>query len=116
MTTSFKASDAAYPLIWGKAAEGTHEAIAVKGIFSPVQIEGRVTYKAVDSTTGRIVGFATWKLASPKSEGEKKGDSGLPDLPDVNMKLWNEKAEGPEGSVQRDVEVDKALSICSLPY
>src|SRR4051795_10480625 len=97
LTASFAASDAAYPLIWGSAPEGTHDAVAVKGLFTPVQQEGRVTYKAVDSVSGRIVGFATWYLPQPivdDGKGAKKGGEGLPNIPGVNMELWKAKLEG----------------------
>jgi hypothetical protein len=112
-TASFSASDAAYPLIWGSAPEGMHDVACLKGLFTPVQKEGRVTYKAVDSTTGRIVGFATWVLPEPKIEGGEKKKEGLPDLPGVNMELWHETAEGLKWCYDRDVEVDKDLRICS---
>jgi hypothetical protein len=114
LTAGFEAGDAAYPLIWGVAPEGMHEDISVKGLFTPVQREGRVTYKAVDSTTGNIVGFATWTLPRPKVEEEEKKKGGLPDLPGVNMELWNDKAEGPKKSYYRDVQIDKDFRIYSL--
>jgi hypothetical protein len=50
MTAGFAASDVAYPLIWGSAPEGTHDTIAINGLFTPVQKEGRVTFKAIDET------------------------------------------------------------------
>lgn len=114
LTAGFVAGDAAYPLIWGAAPEGMHEDVSVKGLFSPVQKQGRVTYKAVDSTNGNIVGFATWTLPRPRVEGEEKEKGGLPDLPGVNMELWNDKAEGPKKSYYRDVQIDKDFRIYSF--
>jgi hypothetical protein len=59
MTAAFSASDAAYQLIWSRpeAAEGIHDAVAVQGLFSPVQQEHRLTFKAMDGE--KLVGFAT---------------------------------------------------------
>ncbi|PVH82281.1 acyl-CoA N-acyltransferase [Cadophora sp. DSE1049] len=73
MTAAFSTSDAAYPLIWGSAPEGTHDTMSIVGLFSPVQKPDRVTYKAVDEDTKMVVGFATWGLPKvlPKSEDGK---------------------------------------------
>ncbi|KAH9210871.1 hypothetical protein DL95DRAFT_392979, partial [Leptodontidium sp. 2 PMI_412] len=71
MTAAFSAADAAYPLIWGSAAEGTHDMISIVGLFTPVQKPERVTYKAVDEETQKVVGFATWTLPKGKLESEE---------------------------------------------
>lgn len=115
MTAAFSATDPAYPLIWGGSAPGTHEMVAVKGIFSPVQKEGRVTYVAIDTSTGTVAGFTTWVLPKEKiSESEKSGGR-MPDIPGVNMKLWEEKLNGTELARRRDV--DPAKDFCkSLLY
>lgn len=112
MTAAFSAGDAAYPLIWtSQAAEGIHDVVAVKGIFTPVQRELRVTYKAMDGN--QIVGFATWVLPDPNapkrsarmdSRGEGKKWMGLPDIPGVNTTLWRVKQEGAWEAAERDVE------------
>jgi hypothetical protein len=108
LTAGFSASDVAYPLIWGSAAPGTHDTVSVKGLFTPVQKVGRETYKAVDSVSGRIVGFATWNLPKEKAQGGAVG-GGLPEIPGVNMELWTLKAEAMKGSYSRDVQVDKDM-------
>lgn len=93
VTAAFAACDAAYPLIWGAAPEGVHDMAVLKGMFSPAQLEWKRTFKAVDEN-GKVVGLATWTLPKPKpADGEepKKGGGGLPDLPGVNMELWNAK-------------------------
>jgi hypothetical protein len=116
MTAGFAASDAAYPLIWRSAPEGTHDTISVKGLFTPVQKEGRVTFKAVDETD-KIVGFATWNLpkekVSEKAVDGKKG-GGLPPLPGVNIELWEDKSSGPKEFYYRDVDPTKDLRRCLL--
>ena len=116
MTASFAASDVAYTLIWGSAPEGTHDMISVKGLFTPVQKEGRVTFKAVDETE-KIVGFATWNLPKEKvpekaGDGEKGG--GLPPLPGVNIELWEDKSSGPKEFYYRDVDPTKDIRRCIL--
>ncbi|KUJ11994.1 uncharacterized protein LY89DRAFT_688477 [Mollisia scopiformis] len=108
MTAAFAASDAAYPLIWGSAEEGTHDAISVKGLFTPVQKEGRITFKAVDDVSGKLVGFATWNMPKekpvvPPQAAEKMG--GLPPLPGVNLELWGAKVAGPRKFYDRDFDV-----------
>ncbi|KAE8453020.1 hypothetical protein EG329_012207 [Mollisiaceae sp. DMI_Dod_QoI] len=116
MTAAFSACDAAYPLIWGSAPEGTHEMLAEKGLFSPVQKEGRFTFKAVDETNGKLVGFATWNMPKEKVVGSQAGEQkgGLPELPWVNMELWNEKTGRPKKFHDRDVDDSKdiMLSLC----
>lgn len=98
---------------------------ALNGLFSPVQKEGRVTFKAVDGE--RLVGFATWKFPEPKVEekveegenkntGEKDGDkkaSGLPEIPGVDTELWRDKLDGPKTFYFRDVDPSK--DICTPP-
>jgi hypothetical protein len=93
--------------------------VSVKGLFTPVQKEGRVTFKAVDRE-GKIVGFATWSLPKkqvPVAEGEeekaKSGEGGLPELPGVNTELWMSKLSGPKKFYERDVDPSK--DICMLP-
>jgi hypothetical protein len=127
MTLGFSTSDAAYSLIWGGAPEGTHDIVAIKGLFSPVQKKGRVTFKAMDGH--RLVGFATWNLPKPKvetveetQEGEKKEEtkgSGLPEIPDVNMELWGDKLDGPKRFYYRDVDPSKDICMShsfNLPF
>jgi hypothetical protein len=114
MTTAFASSDKAYPLIWGSAKEGTHDMVTEKALFSPVQKEGRVTYKAVDTQSGRMVGFATWnmpkaKVAMSETVGKEERKGWLPELPGVNMELWNEKAAGPKKFYERDVDPSKDI-------
>jgi hypothetical protein len=114
MTTAFAASDRAYPLIWGSAQEGTHDMVAEKALFSPVQKEGRVTYKAVDTQSGRMVGFATWnipkaKVAMGEAAGKEERKGWLPELPGVNMELRNEKTAGPKQFYERDVDPSKDI-------
>ena len=118
MTTAFSKSDIAYPLIWGGAGDETHAAVAVMGLFTPVQNESRVTFKALDGE--RLVGFATWNLpkaAAPKRKigavEEVKKSQGLPDIPGVNTTLWSEKVDGPKEGYYRDVE--ESEDICNLP-
>lgn len=112
MTAAFSASDAAYPLIWGSAPEGTHDMISVKGLFTPVQKEGRVTFKAVN-TEDKIVGFVTWSLPKERKPDDgskgKEGSGGMPDLPGVNMGLWMEKLGGPKKLFERDVDKEKDM-------
>lgn len=104
-TTVFAACDKAFPIIWGSAEEGLHDKIALHGLFTPtVQREGRVTIKAIDAK-GTIMGFATWVLPKPTIAGQgKKGGGGLPDLPGVNVVLWNDKNEGPKKFFDKDVD------------
>ncbi|TVY40911.1 hypothetical protein LOCC1_G006358 [Lachnellula occidentalis] len=108
-TTSFAASDAAYPLIWGSAPAGTHDAVSLAGLFSPVQKADRVTLKAVHAN-GKLVGLATWNMPS---ETVSTGGAGLPDIEGVEMGLWNEKALCFRGCYERDVDVlnDMSLSL-----
>lgn len=116
MTAAFAASDAAYPLVWGSVAEGTHDKVAEKGLFTPVQKEGRVTFKTVDEATGKLVGFATWVMPKEKKvepqAGKKEG--GLPPLPGVNLELWGEKVGGTRKFSQRDVDEEKDICTFSL--
>jgi hypothetical protein len=115
ITAAFSATDPAYPLIWGGSAPGTHEMVAVKGLFSPLQKEGRVTYVAVDTSTDAAVGFATWVLPKKKNSESEKSGGRMPDIPGVNMKLWEEKLNGTEEARRRDV--DPAKDLCkSLLY
>jgi hypothetical protein len=114
ITISFAASDAAFPLIWGGSEEGTHDIVALKGLFSPVQKEGRMTVKAVDND--KIVGFATWELPLPKVfkdeilEGKRKRD-GLPQIPGVNTALWSEKMNDSKEFSVRDVDEEKDMRM-----
>ncbi|KAF8862419.1 acyl-CoA N-acyltransferase [Acephala macrosclerotiorum] len=114
-TAAFAACDAAYPLIWGSAPEGTHDMIAEKGLFTPVQKEDRVTFKAVDDASGKIVGFVTWNMPKEKAvvsqTGKGKKGAGLPDLPGVNMELWGDKVAGPRQFYDRDVDVSKDMHL-----
>ena len=117
MTIGFSSSDTAYPLIWGGAPEGTHDAVALKGLFSPVQKEGRLTFKAMHDE--QLVGFATWNLPKPKVEAAAKAGlsetkrSELPEIPGVNMELWSDKSDGPKRFYYRDVDPSK--DICTFP-
>lgn len=123
MTAAFAAGDATYPLVWGAAPEGTHDNIVINGLYTPVQQEGRVTYKAVDKGTGELVGFATWSLPKVGSEDQgkekrEKKDVGLPELPGVNMELWRLKFNGMRGFRERDIDATKDMCKCfhfSLP-
>lgn len=126
MTAAFSASDAAYPLIWnGPAApKGIHDVVVIKGLFSPVQKEGRLTFKAMDGEN--IVGFATWTL--PKSDTPRRThvekrrmkprsrtSSVLPEIPGVSMALWSEMVDGLKEASDRDVELSE--DICnSFPF
>ena len=128
MTAAFACSDAAYPLVWGGAGDEVHDAVAIKGLFSPVQKETRLTYKAMDGN--KMVGFITWNLPNPdaplkaevnateskeKEEGkEEKKASGLPEIPGVNTELWREKVDGPREAHHRDVEPSK--DIRNVPF
>ncbi|KAL2074976.1 hypothetical protein VTL71DRAFT_8756 [Oculimacula yallundae] len=118
MTAAFSHSDAAYPLIWASADEGTHDRMCIMGLFTPVQKSDRVTYKIMDDEIQKAVGFATWTLPkeSPESKDresqERKG--GLPSLPGVNIELWMDKVGGTRGFSERDVDKakDMELSFC----
>lgn len=109
MTDAFAATDPAYSLIWGGTAPGTHETVTVKGLFSPLQKQGRVTYVAVDTSSDAVVGFATWDLPKTEVPGGGSG-GGLPAIPGVNMKLWDEKLNGVQWARSRDV--DPAKDFC----
>lgn len=113
MTAAFAGSDAAYPLIWGSAGEGTHDMVSVKGLFTPVQKEGRVTFKAVDEANGKLVGFATWNMPKEKKEEPKTAETagGLPPIPGVNLELWGEKVGGPRKFFDRDVDAEKDIRM-----
>ncbi|KAH7417660.1 hypothetical protein BKA64DRAFT_702424 [Cadophora sp. MPI-SDFR-AT-0126] len=114
-TAAFSTSDAAYPLIWGSAPEGTHDTMCIIGLFSPVQKADRITYKAVDEDTQTVVGFATWSLPKvlPKSEdgGSKKEEGGLPPIPGVNVDLWVDKVRGTRVYSARDVDLEKDMDL-----
>lgn len=115
MTDAFAATDPVYPLIWGSAAPGTHEMVAVKGLLTPLQREARVTYVAVDASSERIVGFATWVLPRERIPEAGKGEGGMPAIPGVNMKLLDEIFNWTEGVRSRDVDPTK--DFCkSLPF
>jgi hypothetical protein len=116
MTAAFVTSDAAYSLIWGSAAEGTHDIIAKKGLFTPVQKEGRVTFKAVDEANGKLVGFATWDMPKEKQDESQTAtkEGGLPPLPGVNLELWGEKVGGTRKFSGRDVDDEK--DMCMFPF
>ncbi|KAG4437286.1 hypothetical protein IFR05_007224 [Cadophora sp. M221] len=123
MTVAFSASDAAYPLIWGSAAEGTHDTISIIGLFTPVQKPERVTYKAFDEKTQKVVGFATWTLPKGKLEGEERegeikkiDEGGLPRLPGVNVDLWMEKVGGTRAFAERDVDAEKDMGKLTFVY
>ncbi|KAG4416885.1 hypothetical protein IFR04_009963 [Cadophora malorum] len=117
MTAAFSASDAAYPLIWGSAPEGTHDSMSIIGLFSPVQRSDRVTYKAVDEEAKKVVGFATWGLpkvlAKDDKERGKKEEGGLPPIPGVNVDLWMDKVGGTRVYSARDVDVEKDMGRLS---
>jgi len=108
------AFDPAYKLIWGSTAPGVHDSVALAGLLTPVQQEYRVTYKAVDSESGKLAGFASWVLPEPEVEGEEKPKNAgyLPSIPGANMELWGEKVKGPERSQVRDKTKDMHLSLC----
>jgi hypothetical protein len=109
ITEAFAATDRAYPLIWGSAAPGTHEMVAVKGLFTPLQKEEQVTYVAVDAPSDRVIGFATWGLPKKKIPKTGKGGSGerMPAIPGVNMELWDVKLNVTEEARRRDVDPTK---------
>lgn len=108
ITAAFASTDHAYPLIWGAAAPGTHEMVAVKGLFTPVQKEGKVTFVAVETSTNSVVGFATWDLPKKKLPKTGKGSGErIPDISGVNMKLWEEKLRASEPARERDVDPTK---------
>ncbi|KUJ12588.1 uncharacterized protein LY89DRAFT_688241 [Mollisia scopiformis] len=112
MTSAFSASDAAYPLIWAgpTAPDGIHDIVAVKGLFSPVQKEDRLTFKAVDGE--RVVGFATWNMPKGNAAVRRKVEKGgLPNIPGVNVSLWSEKVEGLKDVADRDVEPGKDMCL-----
>jgi len=115
MTAGFASADAAFPLIWGSAPEGTHDMVAEKGLFTPVQKEGRLTFKALHLNE-KIVGFATWSLPKLEASGslEEARKRGLPQLPLVNMELWEAKMVGPQEFYYRDVEQEKDMRISPL--
>lgn len=117
MTAAFAASDAAYPLIWGSAGDGTHDMIAVQGLFTPVEQEGRNTFKAVDETTGKLIGFATWNIPKEKKEEPKTAEKagGLPPIPGVNLELWGEKVGGTRRFFDRDVDAGKDMRMLFPP-
>lgn len=104
MTDAFAATDPVYPLIWGASAPGTHEMVAVKGLLSPLQKEGQVTYVAVDTSSQKVVGFAMWNLPRQKIPAGGKGE-GMPDIPGVNIKLLDEKFNGTQKARSRDVDL-----------
>lgn len=87
--------------------------VAVKGLFSPLQKEGEITYVAVDTSSEKVVGFATWQL--PKQNVPEKGNEGerIPDIPGVNMKLWDEKLNGTQAARRRDLDPTK--DFCKPP-
>jgi hypothetical protein len=90
--------------------------ISVMGLFTPVQKEGRVTFKAVDETE-KVVGFATWNLPKekvPEKPGDRKKGGGLPPLPGVNIELWEDKSSGPKEFYYRDVDPTKDIRRCIL--
>jgi hypothetical protein len=116
MTSAFSVSDAAYPLIWGRVGDEVHANVSLKGLFSPVQRETRLTFKAVSGK--EVVGFATWNL--PKANAPKrtereveeiKKSNGLPKIPGVNTDLWGEKINGPKEAYYRDFE--ESEDICN---
>jgi hypothetical protein len=120
MTAAFSACDAAFPLIWGSGLKGLHDMVSMKGLFTPVQKEGRVTFKAV-GREGKIVGFATWSLpkkqvpvAEREEEKAKSGGGGLPELPGVNMELWMAKLSGLKKFYERDVDPSKDMGMLPL--
>jgi hypothetical protein len=115
ITDAFAANDAAYKLIWGSTTPGTHEAVATKGLFTPLQKDRRVTYVAVDASE-KIVGFATWELPKEKTASAGKG-GGMPDIPGVNMALFNEKLSGLDEAKSRDFDPTKDFckSLLYLP-
>jgi hypothetical protein len=115
MTDAF-ATDAAYSLIWGSAAPGTHEMVATKGLFTPLQKDGQITDVAMDASSKKIVGFATWGLPKERvPEGGKGG--GMPDIPGVNMQLFNQKLGASRGAQSRDIDPTKDFckSLRCLP-
>lgn len=140
MTASFSASDAAFPLVWNSAPEGTHDAVALEGLFTPVQKEGKVTWKATvrkgwsgngseqDDKDGdrkeggkeMIVGAAVWTMPREVEDGKQRGvggggqagegEGGLPDIPGANMSLWRETFNGLTRKPSE--KVDKSKDIC----
>jgi hypothetical protein len=78
--------------------------VAVKGLLSPLQKEGQVTYVAVDTSSQKVVGFAMWNLPRQKIPAGGKGE-GMPDIPGVNIKLLDEKFNGTQKARSRDVDL-----------
>lgn len=123
MTAAFAHSDVAYPLIWGSASEGTHDMMSIIGLFTPVQRPDRVTYKAIDEETQKIVGFVTWTLPKEEvreeeGEGKKKkiDENGLPRLPGVNVDLWMDKVGGTRVFSERDIDTKKDMGRLTFSY
>lgn len=114
MTTAFAAVDAAYPLVW--SSDAIHAAVAIKGLFTPLQREGRLTFKAMDGV--KIVGFATWNLPKPNTpkkaldlgKGENKKPQSVPEIPGVNTKFLDEKMNAFKEASERDVEPSEDIS------
>jgi len=114
MTAAFAASDASYPLIW--PSDALHTEVATKGVFTPVQNQYRLTFKAIHSDSKQIVGFATWTLPEPQKEpelGTNKTSSfeELPVIPGVNMKLWREKLLGLREACDRDFVASEDMRL-----
>lgn len=74
-----------------------------------VQKQDRVTFKAVDEKQ-KLLGFATWNLPQ-KTVSPKSGIVGLPEIPGVNMQLWNDKVKVPREFHERDVDPKKDMRM-----
>ena len=115
MEECFSTNDAIYPLIWGGAPPGTHKMVAERALFTPIQLPNRITYKAVESNTGEVIGFATWKMPHEKEapEKEKTEKRGPPMMPEgVNTKLFMENMMIFHVSYARDMNATK--DVCML--
>lgn len=94
-----------------------HDKISIAGLFTPVQKEGRVTWKAVDEENGRIVGFTTWSFPKSKVEGEEQKKGGaMPKWEGVNMNLFEEKIRGPKEAYFRDVDAERDMRMYKYFY
>jgi len=108
MTASFAINNPAWSLIWGEGHD-LHDKISIIGLFTPIVKPFYITYKAVDSANGRVVGFAVWTL--PQEEIKKTGGGGMPELPGVNMDLFNAKHAGGRALSERDCDATKDMCM-----
>jgi len=111
MTASFAAAkDPAWDLVWGSAPPETHDKLAIGGFFDPVEQPFYAVHKAVNTATGKIVGFTRWKLPNPDAEyPTKPSDWKLPAIPGVNADLFNAKVAVSESAALRDKNEQKDM-------